>query len=291
MSYLQISQVSGLPTWMLNRNHSTHKKNRFDNRHCQCFIRAQIESSSWYFMWKCWKWGVSGTVSALMSYGGSCLQSTFWTVPLKHYISQQAISRWAWRSQRVPGSLHWVAERTRIERNQSTSRDVFFHEDEQEHPRYFLRTSNTAPNLMESIPGNLQHFYRTNHAAGDSEKCRLEQLPQLWYEAEVPRTLDISKPALPYTCKTAPPAVFKHLSCSPHNMRIIRLSTGAAWEQKAGGKGDYFIINIRLLFLWNIRFIQQRNCFIVKRNLVRGTLWKKMLTLPLKELNIYSEKN
>lgn len=141
----------------------------------------------------------------------------------------------SWRSQRIPGSLPWVAERGGIERNKPTSSDSFFRKDEQEHPWYFLRTSDTAPNLTESIPGKLQHFYRTNHAAGDSEKWRLKQLPQLWYEAVVPRTLDISKPALPYTCKTAPPAVFKHLSCSPHDMGIIRLSTGAAWGQKPGG--------------------------------------------------------
>lgn len=70
----------------------------------------------------------------------------------------------------MPGSLHWVAERSETERSQPTSRDSIFHGDEQEHPRYFPGTSNMAPNLMESVPGNLQHFDRTNHTAGDSER-------------------------------------------------------------------------------------------------------------------------
>jgi hypothetical protein len=52
----------------------------------------------------------------------------------------------------------------------TTSRDKFFHDDEQKCPRNFLRTSNMAPNLMDNIPGNLSYLYRINHAACDSEK-------------------------------------------------------------------------------------------------------------------------
>lgn len=149
----------------------------------------------------------------------------------------------SWRSQKITRRLSLSFWKRWIEKSQPTSRDSFFHGDEQEHPRYFSGHQTQLQILWKASQGCFpSNLYRTSHAVGDPERWRWKQVPRLWYEAGVPGTLDISKAALSYTWNPAPPAVFKHWSCSPHTMMITPLSTGAAWEQKAGGKEGFLLL-------------------------------------------------
>lgn len=146
-----------------------------------------------------------------------------------------------------------------IGKNQPASRGSFLHGDEQEHPRYFSGHQTQLQTLWKASQGTIKSLQDKAHHWWP-QKMKAEAATRLWYELEVPRTLDISKPALSYTCNPATPAGFKHGSCSLRHMVIILPSTDAAWEQKVGGerKEEFFYYVIRLLFLWNIHSIRQR---------------------------------
>lgn len=147
----------------------------------------------------------------------------------------------SWRSQKITRRLSLSFWKQWIEKSQHTSRDSFFHGDEQEHPRYFSGHQTQFQILWKASQGTFKS---------------LQDKPRCWWpwkmkvKAATPamiwswsaKNTGYFKASLVLHLEPCPSSCVQTPSCLPHNMMIIPLSAGAAWEQKVGGKDDFLLL-------------------------------------------------
>lgn len=148
-----------------------------------------------------------------------------------------------------------------IEKNQPTSRDSFFHEDEQEHPSYVSGHQTQLQILWKASQGTFKSLQ-------DKPRCwwpwkmkvEAATLAVIWNGSVkntgyVKASLVLHLEPCPSSC-VQPPELFT----SQHD-DYDAFHRSCMGTRGRGQRGLFYYYIIRLLFLWNIHSIRQRNCF------------------------------